>query len=482
MRYTDEGNIRFVGNTRTSTSTQGVYRQEFDSGKWAVTLTNTEPGLGYLGYNVEALSYDFENNMLCTGNISTSCINVSDTIITHCLESCCGLCFECGCISNGPSEIRLYGRPNDNPDDGCLVVADRWLCYCTCDGCASIVIDSTGVKFSGPIKADSPYLYVDDYLIASCLYADTSYNCHYIYGIKKNGSNAFTDTGILDIGAVGAAVAVNGLCYVANDIGVMSIPNMTTSVTLNNVTTPVDSNGNIDLGTFTAEVGLDNNSSLVVSNCTYSTAPVQSVVIGYNTNIYDNITLTNSVLIGNAACATLSANQDVVAIGNNAVVCGQNTIAIGARSRANGFGATAIGSGSCADSGTFAIGESAKGIYFDKIYVSTLKNGPFNKSMVAIGNLVKQCNMYNMIYKLYICSCHTSICLSDAQCRFGVSGTGRVKTNSGYFADLDIGCQWVTISCDYAVWENVGTFYKGCTDTWQPPYSDVRYIFTEFCY
>lgn len=328
MRYTDEGNLRFVGNTRTSTSTQGVYRQEFDSGKWAVTLTNTEPGLGYLGYNVEALSYDFKNCRLCTenirasnvevsGNISAPYVNVLDTIYAYNLESCCGLCFECGCISNGPAEIRIYGRPNCSPDDGCLVVADNYLCYCTRNGCSSITVDSTGIRFNGPIKADAPYLYVDDHLIASCLYADTSYNCHYVYGIRKNGSDTFTNSGILDIGTVGAAVNVNGSNYVAGDNGLMSLPNMATSVTLNNITTPVDSNGNIDLGTFTATVDLNNNNSLLITNCTFSVVqPVSSVIIGHNANV---------CTYGDA---TDSANRSV-AIGRNASIAGNDNIAMG---------------------------------------------------------------------------------------------------------------------------------------------------------
>lgn len=470
MRYTDEGNLRFVGNTRTSTSTQGVYRQEFDSGKWAVTLTNTEPGIGYLGYNVEALSYDFENCRLCTGNIRASCIEVSgsisapyvnalDTIITQCLESCCGLGFECGCISNGPAEIRLYGRPNCSPDNGCLVVADNYLCYCTRNGCASIVVDSDGASFHGPINADTitsgvltlgqvpgesaiydscgnivfcsrnghidirgnfystdpeydyqdrsiismggsndlcikstytdetrevivnkncitlhydddngwagldiwpdrceahlsvsrradskpfifcdngtfktsaPDLLLENDVVVDDLYTSTDHTCHYLYGIRKNGSDTFTNSGILDIGTVGAAVNVNGSNYVAGDNGLISLPNMTTSVTLNNVTTPVDSTGNINLGTLTATVDLNNTNSLFITNCTFSNPPYSSIVIGHN------------------ACAAVDsrpgyyATRYSVAIGDGAEVCGESNVAIGYKTYASGS-STAIG-------------------------------------------------------------------------------------------------------------------------------------------
>ena len=74
MRYSDEGNLRFSGNIRASsvepTPSQGYYREELEDGKYSITLTNNEPGLGYFGFNEDELTYDIDNHALCTKNIS----------------------------------------------------------------------------------------------------------------------------------------------------------------------------------------------------------------------------------------------------------------------------------------------------------------------------------------------------------------------------------------------------------------------------
>lgn len=419
MRYTDEGNLRFSGNTRTSSPNQGVYRQELNEGKYAVTLTNTEPGLGYLGFNADALSYDFENCELCTINISASnvdvcetmsisCVNVSDTIVTHCLESCCGLCFECGCISNGPAEIRIFGRPDCNtPGDGCLVVADNYLCYCTRNGCASITVGPDKIYLGGNVRAgNAPYLCVEDTLVDGFLFTNSCFDCHYIYGIKKNGSNAFTATGILDIGAVGAAVAVNGSCYVANDSGVMSIPNMTTSVTLNNVTTPVDSTGNINLGTFTATVDLNSNNSLLITNCTLSNNPASSIVLGYNSRI-TGIMPSGSTAIGKDSMAS---GTGATAIGQNstaydyavAVGCGTCaeylTAAFGIRAKACGSGNMAIGTDVVMCSNTGKIVGIVQG---SKLYTSNTYSN-FGSLQLAIKCNTLECDLYNVLESIIL--------------------------------------------------------------------------------
>ena len=73
MRYSDEGNLKFSGNIRSSsvepTPSQGYYRDELDYGKYSITLTNSEPGLGYFGFNEDELTYDIDNHKLCTKNI-----------------------------------------------------------------------------------------------------------------------------------------------------------------------------------------------------------------------------------------------------------------------------------------------------------------------------------------------------------------------------------------------------------------------------
>ena len=73
MRYSDEGNLKFSGNIRPSsvepTPSQGYYRDELDYGKYSITLTNSEPGLGYFGFNEDELTYDIDNHALCTKTI-----------------------------------------------------------------------------------------------------------------------------------------------------------------------------------------------------------------------------------------------------------------------------------------------------------------------------------------------------------------------------------------------------------------------------
>lgn len=420
MRYTDEGNLRFSGNTRTSSPNQGVYRQELNEGKYAVTLTNTEPGLGYLGFNADALSFDFENCELCTINISASnvdvcetmsasCVNVSDTIVTHCLESCCGLCFECGCISNGPAEIRLYGRPNDNPTNGCLVVADNYLCYCTLNDCASIEIGPDKLYLGGHIRAgNAPYLCVEDTLVDGFLFTNSCFDCHYIYGIRKNGSNAFTDTGVLDIGAVGSAVAVNGSCYVANDNGVMSLPNMTTSITLNNITYNASNAGNINLGTITATVDLNSSNSLLITNCTFANSPLRSVAIGYNSNITNVSTASGSIAIGPDSTAngdySTAIGPGSLATGsyNVAVGCGVEsgylTAAFGIRAKACGSGNIAIGRDviMCSDTGKIVGIVQSSRLYTSNTYSN------FGSLQIAIKCNTLECDLYNLLESIIL--------------------------------------------------------------------------------
>lgn len=446
MRYTDEGNLRFVGNTRTSTSTQGVYRQEFDSGKWAVTLTNTEPGLGYLGYNVEALSYDFENSRLCTENIRASCvevsgrvsapyINVLDTIYAQCLESCDGLCFECGCISNGPAEIRIYGRPNCSPSDGCLVVADNYLCYCTSNGCASITVGPDKLYLGGNIRAgNAPYLCVEDTLVDGFLFTNPSFDCHYIYGIRRNGLDTFTATGILDIGTVGAAVEVNGTCYVANDSGLMSLPNMTTSVTLNNITTPVDSNGNIDLGTIAATVNLNSNNSLFITNCAITGNLEESISLGYNTKVTGNW----SVAIGCGAEA------------------GVGSVSIGSKAKAN--------NNNCSD-----------------ISAINIQNEHWNGyANVSWSSFTKQCDLYNLLHCMF---CMYESPYNDTKPAF----IDKILYKSNNFTFTGIDCSIMCLnahtcvggSCCYYIDLNGTTCFTinaGCTDQMGGCYRTVLYF------
>lgn len=420
MKYTDEGNLRFSGNTRTSTSTQGVERQELDSGKWAVTLTNTEPGLGYLGYNVEALSYDFENSKLCTENISTSCVNASDTIYAQHLESCCGLCFECGCISNGPGEIRIYGRPNDSSNDGCLVIADNCLCYCTSNGNASIVVDNDGVRFYGPISADGSCLYVEDYLIANCLYVDFNCQCHYIYGIRKNGSNIFTNSGVLDIGTVGSSVTVNGATTFAN------------------------ASGNINLGTISSEVVLNSACSFVVTDGSFSNI-LNSVIIGcgigLGTGVSNAIVMGENASVSGAYGVTIGTESFAGCYSNSigcAAVANNYSTAIGFNSTAYNY-AIALGHNAYARNGNIAIGTNADASSECLNYIVTKaescictgKTAGFGSTQIIVNCSTLQCDLYTVLKNL----------MTNAY------GTGLVN-NKGY---LLLNKAIYRCTCDYSI-------------------------------
>lgn len=443
MRYTDEGNLRFVGNTRTSTSTQGVYRQEFDSGKWAVTLTNAEPGLGYLGYNVEALSYDFENNMLCTsGRVTLGQVPGESAIY----DACGNVVF---CSGNGHIDIRGNFYPTDPEydyeDDSIICMGGGDLCIRTSytDENREVIVDKGCIRLhydddngwagldicpdrcearlsvsrcagsnpfifcdNGTFKTSASDLLLENDVVVDDLYSATDHTCHYLYGIKKNGIDNFTSTGILDIGTVGSAVNVNGSNYVAGDNGLISLPNMATSVTLNNITTPVDSTGNINLGTFTATVDLNSNNSLLITNCTFSCNPIQSVALGYNSNITGFVPSGNVVIgkdslvegsCGIAVGPGSSAGSFAVSVG-----CGTDssglTVALGIRAKACGSGNIAIGRDviMCSD-----IGKIVGIVQGSRLYTSNTYSN-FGSLQLAIKCDTLECDLYNTLESIIL--------------------------------------------------------------------------------
>ena len=368
MRYTDEGNLRFSGNTRTSSPNQGYYRSELDSGKYAVTLTGLEPGLGYLGFNADELTYDIDNHTLCACN----------------LELCGGICGDlniCGPIyADGLSytidnhtlctcNLEICGEICGNLNVSGNITAGGYLCSCGELYVSDSIYGESDLNLSGGLCLGAPgdvciydkcghdvfCSYNGDLCIYGLSYEDDAYTSNKSCIEMENDSIRIrreTNDGAFGISICnsddlitfmgkpaseeikflnGNTISTTSSCLkLDNDVCVPAIFTIGSgsstkchyihTVSLNN-STYTSTDGTIDLGNITAVVGLDGNGSFLVTNCTFSVQPTSSVVIGYN---------------------AITEQSGAIAIGCESCVNGENGIAIGVAAKAY-YGGLAIG-------------------------------------------------------------------------------------------------------------------------------------------
>lgn len=388
MRYTDEGNLRFSGNTRTCSPNQGYYRSELNSGKYAVTLTGLEPGLGYLGLNADEITYDIDNHTLCTCNLEINgeicgdvnicgclCVNsdlyVDDELYVGsgvylgepgdvCIHDICGC--DILCAYNG--DLCIYGRCYADGtytyNRSCIEMEDNAIRICrgVTDGAFGMEIHSSDdcVTFrSSPASEVIKFCNGNTiHTTSSCLKLD---NDVCVPDIFTKGSGSSTECHYVH------TVRLNNYSYTTTD-------------------------GTLNLGNLTATVGLDGNGSLLITNCTFTEPPTLSVVIGKN--------------------AEASADGNI-AIGVSSRSCRYGT-SVGMFSCACDY-ALALGNSSKAANGNIAIGHNATATsecfnYMVTRVASTINTGSsninigFGSAQLLVKNNTLECDLYNVLWEM----------------------------------------------------------------------------------
>jgi hypothetical protein len=426
MRYTDEGNLRFSGNTRTSSPNQGYYRSELNSGKYAVTLTGLEPGLGYLGFNADELTYDIDAHTLCTCNLEISGGICGDLNVSGNINTCGVLCADGDLNTSGALYVSesIYGESDLSLSGGLCLGAPGDVCIY--DRCGHDVFCS----------------YNGDLCIYGLKYADGEYNSNKsciemgsdsisirrdtndgAFGISICSSDDFiTFTGKPSSEAIkfvnGKTIRTTSTCLeLDNDVCVPDIFTIGSgsstkchyihTISYNNFSY-TSTDGTLNLGNITATVGLDGNRSFVVTNCALGNRPGSDVIIGYGAGIAQDFQSRGSVAIGEGATVFEDFN---VAIGYLSCARCYST-SIGYRSHACDY-ALALGRCATAATGNVAIGrdahaDSSRFNYIVTRASSCVNTGAsetdvgFGSTQILVKRSTLECDLYNALEDLIV--------------------------------------------------------------------------------
>ena len=455
MRYTDEGNLRFSGNTRTSSPNQGYYRSELNSGKYAVTLTGLEPGLGYLGFNADELTYDIDNHTLCTCNLEISggiCgdLNICGPIYADGLTYTIDNHTLCAC------NLEISGEICEDLTVSGSITAGGYLCSCGELYVSDSIYGEADLSLSGGLCLGAPgdvciydhcghdifCSYNGDLCIYGLRYADDAYTSNKsciemesdsIRIRRETNDGAFgisicnSDDLITFIGKPSSEAIkfVNGKAirttasYLELDNDVC-VPDIFTkgsesstkchyihTVSLNN-STYTSTDGTINLGNVTAVVGLDSNSSFLVTNCTLGSRAGSSVIIGCDANVTSVSGTRGSVVIGEGAEVVENFN---IAIGYLSCARCYST-SIGYRTYACTY-ALALGMCSTAKTGNVAIGRGAHADSSCFNYIVTraescvdtgasVTDVGFGSTQLLVKRSTLECDLYNALEDLIL--------------------------------------------------------------------------------
>ena len=455
MRYTDEGNLRFSGNTRTSSPNQGYYRSELDSGKYAVTLTGLEPGLGYLGFNADELTYDIDNHTLCTCNLEISggiCgnLNICGPIYADGLTYTIDNHTLCTC------NLEICGEICGNLNVSGNITAGGYLCSCGELYVSDSIYGKSDLSLSGGLCLGAPG--------DVCIYDHCGHDvfCSYngnlcIYGLQYCDDAYTSERSCIEVGRDSILIrretndGVFGISICSSDdlITFMGKPSSETlkfidgktirttsscleldndvcvpdiftigsgsstkchyihTVSLNN-STYTSTDGTINLGNITATVGLDGNSSFVVTNCSLGNRPGSDVIIGCAAGIAQDFDSRGSVAIGEGA--TIFENFNVAigpfscarcystSIGYSTYAC-TYALALGMCSTAK-TGNVAIGRGAHADSSKFNYIVTRASSCVDT--GASVADVGFGSTQLLVKRSTLECDLYNALEDLIL--------------------------------------------------------------------------------